>query len=119
MNLADTGYVFKDGNTDRALTNNNFEGPEWFYYNAADRRDPDTPEIGIMCDTFRNLSVGYVPLSTTDIEDTDNSNQSWRMLESGSDKDYSWDNQTKRHGTILRITAEEAERLKEAYPIAK
>ena len=55
----------------------------------------------------------------SDIEDVDNSNNSWRKLEDGAENGYSWDAQTKRHGTILRITAEEAERLKEAFPIAE
>ena len=67
-----------------------------------------------MADFYANTSVGYIPYSTTDIEDADNANGSWRKLRSGTD--YSWDNQTKRHGTILRITEEEANRLKEAYP---
>ena len=66
------------------------------------------------------VAVGGVPIivNKVTIEDINNANQSWRILESGSDKDFSWDSQTKRHGTILRITAEEAERLKDAYPIA-
>ena len=115
QNLADVGFQFQSRNAD----NKCFEGPEWFLYNVADRKDPDVPEIGLMADFYANTSVGYVPWATTDVEDKNNENGSWRILESGADKDFSWDSQTKRHGTILRITAEEAERLKEAYPIAK
>ena len=109
MNLADAGYQAQGRNAD----NKCLEGPEWFYYNVADREDPTVPEIGLMADFYANTSVGYIPWGTTDVEDK----SSWRILESGADKDFSWDAQTKRHGTILRITAEEAERLKEAYPI--
>ena len=115
QNLADVGFQFNNRNAD----NKCFEGPEWFLYNVADRKDPDVPEIGLMADFYANTSVGYVPWATTDIEDMHNENGSWRILESGADKDFSWDSQTKRHGTILRITAEEAERLKDAYPITK
>ena len=115
QNLADVGFKFS-GNE---ATNKCFEGPEWFFYNVADRKDPDVPEIGLMADYYANTSVGYVPWATTDVEDVNNANGSWRILESGADKDFSWDSQTKRHGTILRITADEAERLKEAYPISK
>ena len=114
QNLADVGFKFSGNDA----TNKVFEGPEWFFYNVADRKDPDVPEIGLMADYYANTSVGYVPWATTDVEDINNENGSWRILESGADKDFSWDAQTKRHGTILRITAEEAERLKEAYPIA-
>ena len=115
QNLADVGFQFQSRNAD----NKCFEGPEWFLYNVADRKDPDVPEIGLMADFYANTSVGYVPWATTDVEDKNNENGSWRILESGADKDFSWDSQTKRHGTILRITAEEAERLKESYPIDK
>ena len=117
MNLADAGFKFNN----RTADNTCFEGPEWFMYNKADRKkitdDEDTPVIGLMADFYANTSVGYVPWATTDIEDADNSNNSWKLLQSGANKDFSWDSQTKRHGTILRITAEEAERLKETYPI--
>ena len=114
QNLADVGFKFQNNDA----TNKVFEGPEWFIYNVADRKDPGVPEIGLMADYYANTSVGYVPWATTDVEDINNAAGSWRILESGADKDFSWDSQTKRHGTILRITAEEAERLKDAYPIA-
>ena len=113
QNLADVGFQAQGRNAD----NKCLEGPEWFYYNEADREDPDVPEIGLMADFYANTSVGYIPWATTDVDDINNRGKSWRILESGADKDFSWDSQTKRHGTILRITAEEAERLKEAYPI--
>ena len=121
MNLADAGYKVgpKNNPTERDATNKCLEGPEWFFYNVDDREDPDVPEIGLMADYYANTGVGYIPFSTTDIEDVDNSNNSWRKLEDGAENGYSWDAQTKRHGTILRITAEEAERLKEAFPIAE
>ena len=115
QNLADVGFQAQGRNAD----NKCLEGPEWFVYNVADRKDPQIPEIGLMADFYANTSVGYIPWATTDVEDINNENGSWRILESGADKDFSWDSQTKRHGTILRITAEEAERLKEAYPISK
>ena len=114
QNLADVGFQAQG----RTADNKCLEGPEWFMYNVADRKNPDVPEIGLMADFYANTSVGYIPWATTDVEDINNENDSWRILESGADKDFSWDKQTKRHGTILRITAEEAERLKEAYPIA-
>ena len=115
QNLADVGFQAEGRNAD----NKCLEGPEWFYLNQDDRKNPNEPEIGLMADFYANTSVGYIPWATTNVEDKNNANNSWRKLESGADKDFSWDNQTKRHGTILRITAEEAERLKEAYPITK
>ena len=114
QNLADVGFQAEGRNAD----NKCLEGPEWFYLNEDDRQDPSVPEIGLMADFYADTSIGYIPWATTDVEDINNANGSWRKLESGANKDFSWDSQTKRHGTILRITAEEAERLKEAYPIA-
>ena len=121
MNLADAGYKVgpKNNPTEKDATNKCLEGPEWFFYNKADRKDEDVPEIGLMADYYANTSVGYIPFSTTNIEDVDNSNNSWRKLEDGAKDGYSWDSQTKRHGTILRITADEAELLKEYFPISK
>ena len=111
LDLDDLGFQAQG----RTANNTCLEGPEWFFFNKDDRVDPDVEEIGLMADFYANTSVGYIPWATTDIEDIDNSNGSWRQLASGTD--YSWDNMTKRHGTILRITAEEAARLKNAYPI--
>ena len=115
MNLEDAGFKAQN----QAATNKCLEGPEWFYLNKADRTNPDVPEIGLMADYYANTSIGYIPWATTDVEDVTNANGSWRQLKSGTaEGNFNWDKQTKRHGTILRITAEEADRLKEAYPIA-
>ena len=111
MNLADAGFQAEGRNAD----NKCLEGPEWFHLNQADRKDPNVDEIGLMADFYANTSIGYIPWTTTDIEDKDNSNNSWNRLTSA---DFSWDSQTKRHGTILRITADEAALLKENFPIA-
>ena len=110
MNLADAGFQAKGKNAD----NKCLEGPEWFHLNQADRRDQNVDEIGLMADHYSDVS-GYIPWATTDIEDKDNSKNSWRQL---SSSEYNWDNQIKRHGTILRITADEAALLKENFPIA-
>jgi len=93
------------------LDNSTLEGPELFELNKADRTDPNVPEYGIIADRYM-AGTGYVPLKTTNIEDRDNSKNSWKIL---SDKEYSFDKLKKRHGTILRITKEEIERLKKAY----
>ena len=111
-------YRAPNGSTKTVLNNNCLEGPEWFVLNQSDRsgEDKTIPEYGLMADFYADTSKGYMPFATKNIEDADNSQNSWRQLKSGTD--YSWDAQTKRHGTILRITADEAERLKEAYPFA-
>ena len=111
MNLADAGFQAEGRNAD----NKCLEGPEWFHLNQADRKDANVDEIGLMADFYANTSIGYIPWTTTNIEDKDNSNNSWNRLTSS---DFSWDSQTKRHGTILRITADEAALLKENFPIA-
>lgn len=112
QNLADVGFKAEGRNAD----NKCLEGPEWFYLNQADRTDPNVPEIGLMADFYANTSIGYIPWATTNVEDINNAGGSWRQLKKNTG--FSWDAQTKRHGTILRITEEEANRLKEAYPIA-
>mgnify|MGYP003294810627 CR=1 FL=1 len=115
MDLDDAGFKAEG----RDANNTCLEGPEWFLLNEADRKDASVPEIGLMADFYANTSIGYIPWTTTDIEDKDNSNDSWRRLESGEGEGkFSWDSQTKRHGSILRITAEEAALLKEHFPIA-
>lgn len=93
------------------LDNSSLEGPELFELNKADRTDPNVPEYGIIADRYM-AGTGYIPLKTTDIEDRDNSKNSWKIL---SDTEYSFDKLKKRHGTILRITKDEIERLKKAY----
>ncbi|MBQ6730701.1 MAG: glycoside hydrolase family 43 protein [Bacilli bacterium] len=93
------------------LNNKQLEGPEWFHYNVADREDPDTDEIGLMGDMYMR-GGGYLPLSTTDIEDRTNDNQSWKVL---GNSDYSWSGLTKRHGSIMRLTQDEILAVKEFY----
>ena len=112
QNLADVGFKAEGKNAD----NKCLEGPEWFYLNQADRTDPNVPEIGLMADFYANTSIGYIPWATTNVEDIKNADSSWRQLKKNTE--FSWDAQTKRHGTILRITEEEAVRLKGAFPIA-
>ena len=112
QNLADVGFKAEGRNAD----NKCLEGPEWFYLNQADRTDPNVPEIGLMADFYANTSIGYIPWATTNVEDIKNAGSSWRQLKKNTE--FSWDAQTKRHGTILRITEEEAVRLKGAFPIA-
>ncbi|MDD6302671.1 MAG: glycoside hydrolase family 43 protein [Bacillales bacterium] len=90
------------------LDNSTLEGPEFFKMNKKDWADPDVPEYGLMADQYANGS-GYLPLRTTDIEDTTNSNESWKVLSKG---EYSFDSLKKRHGTILNLTREELERIK-------
>lgn len=91
------------------LDNSSLEGPELFQYNRKDWANPDIPEYGIMADRY-NIDGGYLPLTTTDIEDIDNKKNSWKLL---SKKEYSFDKLKKRHGTIFRITKAELERLRE------
>lgn len=93
------------------LDNSTLEGPELFMYNKKDWANPDIPEYGIMADQYA-VGAGYLPLTTTDIEDVDNSKGSWKLLK---DKDYSFDKLKKRHGTIIRITKDELERLKNKF----
>ncbi|MCQ2466311.1 MAG: glycoside hydrolase family 43 protein [Clostridia bacterium] len=93
------------------LDNSSLEGPELFQYNKKDWTNPDVPEYGLMADQY-NVSGGYLPLKTTDITDVTNARNSWKVLEAS---EYSFDYLKKRHGTILRITRDEVERLKKAY----
>lgn len=92
----------------KGFDNGDLEGPELFMFNKKDWKNPDTPEYGIICDRFQ-ADLGYLPFVTTDIEDKDNSHDSWRVLDNSN---YSFDQLKKRHGTILNITREELERLK-------
>ena len=117
-NLADTGFKVSGGWGGSApASNKNLEGPEWFIYNRADRTNQDVPEYGLMGDQYMNSGAGYLPFATTNIEDIHNENGSWRMLSSGEDKDYSWDRLTKRHGTIMRLTADECARIRDHYSL--
>ena len=94
----------------RALDNSALEGPELFQYNKKDWADPNVPEYGIMMDQY-SIGAGYLPLTTTDLEDVRNEKGSWKIL---SHDEYSFDQLKKRHGTILRITKSELERLTNA-----
>lgn len=93
------------------LDNSSLEGPELFRYNRKDWTDKDVPEYGLMADQY-NVSGGYLPLKTSDIEDITNSRGSWKVLDNS---EYSFDLLKKRHGTILSITREEVARLKKAF----
>lgn len=95
----------------KALDNGDLEGPELFQYNKKDWADPTVPEYGIMADQYM-LGAGYLPLTTTNLEDVTNAKGSWKLL---AKEDYSFDKLKKRHGTILRITKDELERLKKAF----
>lgn len=95
----------------KGLDNGDLEGPELFLYNKKDWENPNVPEYGIMMDRFQ-ADLGYLPLKTTNIEDRDNSKNSWKIL---SKDEYSFDKLKKRHGTIFRITKAELERIKEHY----
>lgn len=93
------------------LDNSTLEGPELFQYNKKDWADPNVPEYGLMADQYA-IGAGYLPLITTNIEDKDNSKNSWKLL---SKEEYSFDKLKKRHGTILRITKEEYNKISETY----
>ena len=92
------------------LTNKQLEGPEWFFYNEADRGD-DPVKIGLMGDMYMN-GQGYLPLSTTDVEDRTNENESWKVL---GNEEYDWTGLKKRHGSIMRLTSEEIANVKAFY----
>ena len=92
------------------LDNSSLEGPELFMYNQKDWADPSVPEYGLMADQYM-LGTGYLPLKTTDITDVTNANNSWKLL---SKDEYSFDKLKKRHGTIIRITKDELNNLKNA-----
>lgn len=64
-----------------------------------------------MADQYASRA-GYLPITTTDIEDATGS--SWKLLSSGSD--YSFDLLKKRHGTVLRLTQAELDRVNAAFP---
>lgn len=93
------------------LDNTSLEGPELFQFNKKDWADPNVPEYGLIADQYM-AGEGYLPLKSTDLEDCTNAKVSWKVLKAG---EYSFDKMKKRHGTILRITKEELERIKAAY----
>lgn len=110
LNLSELSLNLDGLKIDR-LDNSTLEGPEFFRYNKKDWADPNVPEYGIMADQY-SVGAGYLPLTTTDLEDKDNSKGSWKLLK---DKDYSFDKLKKRHGTIFCVTKDELERLKKAF----
>ncbi len=95
----------------RDMTNRTLEGPELFRFNKRDWSDPEVPMYGLFADRYME-GAGYLPLTTTDLMDTTNAYDSWRIPGNG---EYSFDTLSKRHGTILNITQEELDRLNEAY----
>jgi len=96
------------GHEIKVLDNSMLEGPELFLYNKKDWENPEVPEYGLMADQYM-LDTGYLPLKTTNIEDKDNSLNSWKILDKS---EYSFDKLKKRHGTIISITKEELERVR-------
>lgn len=110
LDLDELGLDVSGLNIDR-LDNGTLEGPELFRYNPKDWSDPQVPEYGLMADQYM-CGGGYLPLSTTNLEDKDNSGASWKIL---SKDEYSFDRLKKRHGTIIGITRDEVERLKKYY----
>ena len=94
-----------------ALTNATLEGPELFQLNKKDWADPEKPEYVLMADQYA-AGAGYLPITTTDLEDT--TGASWKLLSSGSD--YSFDLLKKRHGTVLKLTQAELDRVNAAFP---
>ncbi len=112
LNLDQLGLDTEGLQIDR-LDNSTLEGPELFQYNQKDWADPNVPEYGIMADQYM-AGTGYLPLTTTDLEDKDNSKHSWKILKKD---EYSFDTLKKRHGTILRITKDEYEALMKAYGV--
>lgn len=101
----------KEGLGINNFDNGDLEGPEIFEYNKKDRKEEAVPEYGIILDRFR-ADLGYLPFKTTDIEDRDNSKNSWKVLKN---EEYSFGSLKKRHGTILNITKEEIDRLESSF----
>lgn len=95
----------------RDMTNKMLEGPELFRFNKKDWTDTNTVTYGLFSDRYMEGS-GYLPLTTTDLLDTNNAYGSWKLPGAG---EYSFDTLKKRHGTILNITQEELNRVRETY----
>ena len=88
------------------------EGPELFAYNQDDWKEVDgekVPTYGLLADNYGG--VGYVPFYTTDI-----ANAEWVKTD---DNDFNFDTNHKRHGTVIPLTAEEYDRVMDAYGPAK
>ena len=101
LNPTGSGATAGDRRTEE-FTNRSLEGPALFQFNKCDWEDPNKPEWCIMGDRY-NAGNGYLPFSTTDIEDT--TGDAWSIYP--SDK-YSWGNGGKRHGSVLKLTSEES-----------
>ncbi|MCQ2577847.1 MAG: glycoside hydrolase family 43 protein [Treponema sp.] len=110
LNLSDLDLDLS-GISVKVLDNTSLEGPELFQFNQKDWANPEVPEYGLIADQYMAGS-GYLPLKTTNLEDCTNAEGSWQVLKAGQ---YSFDKLKKRHGTILRITKEELDRLKKHY----
>lgn len=95
----------------KAIDNGDLEGPELFMLNKKDWENKDVPEYGIIMDRYM-ADLGYMPMKTTNIEDADNHDLSWKVLNAS---EYDFGKLKKRHGTIMNITSEEIKRLKERY----
>ncbi len=93
-----------------AYNNTTLEGPALFQFNKCDWKDEDVPEYCVMADDYNNrMGGGYIPFATTNIEDATNADNSWRVLPKS---DYSWGNGGKRHGSVLKLTAEDLDTIK-------
>lgn len=95
----------------KVLDNTSLEGPELFRYNKKDWENKEVPEYGMIADQYA-IGAGYLPMKTTNLEDRDNSLNSWKLLDP---REYSFDQLKKRHGTIMNITKEELDRLCQAF----
>lgn len=93
------------------LDNGLLEGPELFLYNRKDWADKNVPEYGLIADQYATGN-GYLPFTTTDLEDAANARNSWKLL---SPSEYSFDKLKKRHGTIFNLTKDELDRIKAAF----
>lgn len=102
LGLDPTGSGARLNNGTEEFTNRTLEGPALFQFNKCDWEDPNKPEWCIMGDRY-NAGNGYLPFSTTDIEDT--TGDAWSIYPSSK---FSWGNGGKRHGSVLKLTKEEA-----------
>ncbi|MCI5898931.1 MAG: glycoside hydrolase family 43 protein [Lachnospiraceae bacterium] len=102
--------ILNDLGFDQDMTGSRLEGPELIRFNKKDWIDGKAT-YGLFTDQYAE-GKGYLPVVTTNLNDADNSDHSWKKLSAG---EYSFDMLKKRHGTILNLTQSEYERIKEAY----
>lgn len=95
----------------RKYDNTTLEGPELFPFNKCDWKNEATPEYCLMGDMY-NSGAGYLPFSTSNLNDATNVEYSWRVL---SSTEYDFSNGGKRHGSVLQLTEEEIAKVKAAY----